>query len=212
MVDTECLMSTVVDEDTAAVPGNRVSSVNEGFDAAQAREAQQTPRRLRLVDTQPTFVDSSSGNRFSPLRDDDDVEADDSDSDESESLSVVDPEFAEEEVRADPELQVDRAHNFHAAFHSLEGVDVRSMFEMGAHVMKTVPGCTRGVLRGAFRLAIDEVLAGWTAGNVNRQERGWKLFFLIPRMLLYRPLRGGTVSRRKLQDRVDFFNRDCGSS
>ena len=61
------------DEDTAAVPGNRVRSVNEGFGAAQAREAQHTPRRLRLVGTHPTFVDLSSGNRFSPLRDDDDV-------------------------------------------------------------------------------------------------------------------------------------------
>ena len=132
-------------------------------------------------------------------------EADESDSDESESLSVVDPEFAGEEVRADPELQVDRVYNFHAAFHSLEGVDVLSMFETRAHVMKTVPGM-RGVLRGTFRLAIDEALAGWITGNVNRQERGVKLFFLIPRMLLYRPVRGGTVSHRKLQDPVDFFN------
>ena len=142
------------DEDTfAAVPGNRVGSVDEGFGAARAGEAQRTPRRLRLVGTQPTHVDSSSGNRFSPLRDDDDdSETDVSDSDESESLSVVDPEFVGDEVRAEPELQVDRVHNFHAAFHSLEGVDVRSMFETRAHVMKTVPGCMHGVLRGAFRL------------------------------------------------------------
>ena len=127
-----------------------------------------------------------------------------SDSDESESLSVVDPEFLGEEFRAEPELQVGRVHNFHAVFDSLDEADVKLMFDTRAHVMKIVPGCMRGVVRVAFRLALEEVL---TVGNVNRQERGWKLFLLVPKMLLYRPHRGGTVSRRKLQDRVGLFNR-----
>ena len=49
-------------------------------------------RRLLLVGTQPTNVDSSPGNRFSPLRNDDE-DPEESESDEFESLSVVDPEL-----------------------------------------------------------------------------------------------------------------------
>ena len=112
-----------------------------------------------------------------------------------------------EEFRADVQLPVDRVHNLHAAFHGLEGVDVKSMFETRVQVMETIPGCMRGVVGGALRLAIEAVLAGWTVGNVNRQERGWKLSFSVSRMLLYRPHRGGTLPRRKLQDRLGLFNR-----
>ena len=44
----------------------------------------------------------------------------------------------------------------------------------------------RGAFQRALRLAMDEV---WKVGNhsVLCHERGWKLFLLIPRMLLSRP-------------------------
>ena len=35
--------------------------------------------------------------------------------------------------------------------------------------------------------------------------RGWKLFFLLPRILLHRPARGGLVPKAQLQERVDKF-------
>ena len=37
------------------------------------------------------------------------------------------------------------------------------------------------------------------------QIRGWKVFFLVPRLLLFRPKRGGSVPRKQLEDRVAFF-------
>ena len=195
------------------------------------------------------------------------------------------------------QLPVDRVHNLNAAFHSSEGVDVKSMFETTVQVMETIPGCMRGVVggalrltieevlagwtvgsnwfssaatvfdclgihaamisasevmvrrgtrgvvkegwigrgytsggderlvlmargwqsifsrlaggitceihvaatgfRGAFQLAIEEVLAGWTVGNVNRQERGWKLSFSVSRKLLYRPHMGWHTATEK---------------
>ena len=38
-----------------------------------------------------------------------------------------------------------------------------------------------------------------------QEERGWKLFFLIPQLLLFRPARGGIVPRDKLEDRLRRF-------
>ena len=59
-------------------PGHLYAGVAvPAFDAvvpeARAGQAQRTPRRLRLVGKQPTHVDNLSGNRFSALREDDDV-------------------------------------------------------------------------------------------------------------------------------------------
>ena len=39
------------------------------------------------------------------------------------------------------------------------------------------------------------------------QIRGWKLFFLVPRLLLFRPRRGGSVPRKQLEDRVALFQK-----
>ena len=42
---------------------------------------------------------------------------------------------------------------------------------------------------------------------MTRQERGWKLFLLLPRMLLHRSPRGGLIPRAKLLDRFEMFIR-----
>ena len=36
--------------------------------------------------------------------------------------------------------------------------------------------------------------------------RGWKLLLLLPRMILFRPPRGGNVSREKLESRIVAFH------
>ena len=49
-----------------------------------------------------------------------------------------------------------------------------------------------------------EVLDGNNQGHELRAERGWKLLMLLPRMLSTKP-RGGKVSKKKLQERIDLF-------
>ena len=53
--------------------------------------------------------------------------------------------------------------------------------------------------QAALRVALGEISTGQERGDEQRQERGWKLFFLLPRMLLSRPCRGGLVPRKKLE-------------
>ena len=71
-----------------------------------------------------------------------------------------------------------------------------------AVVMKTVPKFLRGPHRSAMRLAMEEALHE----NDHRRERGWKLFFLLPRLLLFRPARGGNTHKGKLAQRFQYFS------
>ena len=43
--------------------------------------------------------------------------------------------------------------------------------------------------------------------EVVRQERGWKLLMLLPRLLLHRPPGGGKIPKRKLVERFEKFSR-----
>ena len=72
--------------------------------------------------------------------------------------------------------------------------------------MKSVPKFMQGVYRCAMRHALDALIVGESQSDVLAQTRVWKLFFLIPRMFLFRPSRGGQVSKKVLMARVDLFN------
>ena len=53
----------------------------------------------------------------------------------------------------------------------------------------------KGAFRSALRTALDEVIAGHELGSESRMTRGWKLFLLLPRLLLHRPSRGSHCGR-----------------
>ena len=71
--------------------------------------------------------------------------------------------------------------------------------------MRSVPRILNGLFRVALRIAVQEILHGVTAWDVARQVRGWKVLFLLPRMLLSRPPRRGKVSKEKLTERLENF-------
>ena len=54
---------------------------------------------------------------------------------------------------------------------------------------------------------MEEILAGVRSQNVDLEENGWRLFLLLPRMLLHKPARGGGVPKHKLMERFNMFNR-----
>ena len=105
-------------------------------------------RRLRLALTQPTREDTLSGNRFTVLHEDE-VEAPvaqvSDETSESDTESLPDPEFESEEVLVEPEVRFQRGNNFQAAFLSLDGINIKEMFETRDQVMRTVPFFMRRV-------------------------------------------------------------------
>ena len=91
-----------------------------------------------------------------------------------------------------------------AGLEYLDQVELHIVFRTRALVMKNVPFMMKGVFRVALTTAMGEVLRGHDDGDELRKERGWKMLMLLPRMLLARP-RGGRISQRKLQTRINMF-------
>ena len=89
---------------------------------------------------------------------------------------------------ADDELMFTRATR--DAFASLVGVDLKTIFPYRVCIMGSPPGFMRGAHRAAMRFALEEVESGVDANNEQRICQGWKLFLLLPRMLLHKPARG----------------------
>ena len=91
------------------------------------------------------------------------------------------------------------------AFASLDSVNLVEVFNRRAHVMRAVPLVFRGAFHSALKLAMQEIVDGARSEDLVRCTRAWKLFFLLPRMLLFRPVRRGLVPRTKLEERFRQF-------
>ena len=129
-------------------------------------------------------------------------EADDT---ESVEWSAVDEEWADTvSVPEDDVVAPVRILEVREAFRGLDIVDVETILEQRAAVMKTVPIFLRGPFRNALKVALAEILA---SPDAVRQERGWKLLILLPRMLLHRPPGGGLIAKEKLEARFHAFGR-----
>ena len=89
----------------------------------------------------------------------------------------------------DTPLEVQEVRNItpavRVALTELDGVNLSE--EFSKPLMKNVPHCSRRPYRNAMRLAMNEA----NHSNAVRSKRGWRLFLLLPRLLLHRPPRGG---------------------
>ena len=124
---------------------------------------------------------------------------------ESVGFSEEGSEVSGEVVQSPPSPTVDVmdpiAGTVRGAFRLLDGV------VLAHHFARRPSKFLRGPFRTALRIALTEVSEGIDRGDVTRQERGWKLLLLLPRMLLHRPPRGGLISKEKLGKRLDMFAR-----
>ena len=131
---------------------------------------------------------------------------------EQESLEDNESEQAaeEEDVECGEPVQdilfVPERRSMATGFESLDMVDLERVFEVRALVMESVPGFMKGAFRGAMKISLEEIKKGQLASNVETTTRGWKLFMLLPRMLLCRPPRGGLIPRKRLEERLAAFN------
>ena len=136
-------------------------------------------------------------------------ENDEDEDSESDTISVGGVSEAGEDAREEPTAPESpirlRPRGRQEAFASLDVVELKSVFSHRAHLLRTIPFILKGAFRSALRTGLDEVIAGHDQGNESRLTRGWKLFMLLPRLLLHRPARGGMVPRKKLEERVSCF-------
>ena len=100
----------------------------------------------------------------------------------SEEASVGEAEFSETVVESP--IAFERGRGFAEVFASLVSVDLKSIFTDRAHVMRSIPFIMGGAFRCALRTALEEVISGIERHCDIRVIRGWKLFLLLPRLLL----------------------------
>ena len=98
---------------------------------------------------------------------------------------------------------VRRSRAITRAFATLDEVNLEEVFRDGAWVMKKPPTFLKGAYQGAVRVAMQEALSE-TRSEPSR-TRAWKLFLLLPRILLFRQGRGGLIPQNKLRERFAMF-------
>ena len=96
--------------------------------------------------------------------------------------------------------------NFLGSFQWLVEVDLEVVFKQRPCLMKSVPGFLKWAYRSAMRVALTEIDQGRSEEDATRSSRGWKLFLLLPRLLLHKPPRGGLVPKKQLQHRFEVFS------
>ena len=87
-----------------------------------------------------------------------------------------------------------RARNVAIGMSNLDGVHLTEIFKQRARVMRTVLLFLKGAFRSAMWVAFEEAQCARDRNDDIRDTRAWKLFLLLPRMLLSRQLRGGRVT------------------
>ena len=135
---------------------------------------------VNLTDGEVAAMSDTESNRTVPADgwDDDPAEEDD-------RMSEADVGFvggAEESEEEDVPFRLPGMATLRGAFASLDDVNLLEEFDERACVMKSVPRFMLGPHRIATRVALEDMN---TTDEV-RVERGWKLFLLFPRSLLYR--------------------------
>ena len=129
-----------------------------------------------------------------------------------DSDSEVDPSVAGdvvvEESDEDQEVVVGlpRGVVLRMALRNLDDVDPRVLFRQRASVMRSVPRFPHRPFRNVLKMALEEATWGNYRQDEVRQERGWKLLELLPRMLLHRDPGGGLISKTKLRARFEAFS------
>ena len=106
----------------------------------------------------------------------------------------------------DPEVgDVRLSAGARAALQSLDDLNLVEEPSRRPSVMKSPFAFLRGAFRSALKLAIQEAVQGCETGDLMRQGRGWKLLMMLPRMLLFKLPRGGSIGKERLWslDRFD---------
>ena len=77
--------------------------------------------------------------------------------------------------------------------------------------LKAVPRCIRGpylrILTQCL-VAVESSQVAWNAGTGNEVSvvQAWKIFLLLPRMLLHKAKRGGEAGERERKRRIELFD------
>ena len=88
----------------------------------------------------------------------------------------------------------------------LDNIDEQEVFQLRVHLLKICPHFLKGRLRQSFFIALHERSKRKLEADSVGEKRAWKLFALVPIMLLHRSRNTGFVGRSELVQRVEDFD------
>ena len=94
----------------------------------------------------------------------------------------------------------------------LDQVDLAEWFWKRFPMLKTCPHFFRGRLRQCFTVALRKRYRAMQVGDIQTEERVWKVFGLVTMMLMHRPKGTGSAGRDELAKRVGDFARADGQN
>ena len=91
------------------------------------------------------------------------------------------------------------------SWEQLDQVDLTDFFLLRLAMLKSCPHFLRARLRESFGTALAERHRAKSVGDEVGESRAWKLFGLVPAMLLHQPRCAGIIGRDELARRADQF-------
>ena len=85
----------------------------------------------------------------------------------------------------------------------LDTVDLSTEFGLRIPTLRSCPNFLRGRWRHALCHALEARRDARAAGDKEEETRAWKLFGLLPTLLLHRPREAGDVGRAELEKRFN---------
>ena len=92
------------------------------------------------------------------------------------------------------------------AWPQMDAVNLEQEFHRRVNVIRKCPAFLRGRVRHAYRVALEERDAAAAHGDLEGEDRAWKVFGLIPQLILCRPAGCERVDPRELEARLDAFS------
>ena len=136
-----------------------------------------------------------------------------SDSDSQVEVANVGPHHSDlDSGEEDPEVEVEVPVSSlafgaatRAALVAMDRVDLEDEFLTRACVIQCVPAFLRGLYRASMRFVLIEADRARKTSDTVTLSRAWKLFLILPRLLLHRPPRGGNIPKCRLLQRFSDF-------
>ena len=94
-----------------------------------------------------------------------------------------------------------------AAPASLDAVDATAVLRQPCPLFRSLPAFVKGPLRQAMHFALTQLFKAASEPAGIDAQRAWKLWLLLPRMLLLRPSAAPRVPKPELRARFDCFFR-----
>ena len=92
---------------------------------------------------------------------------------------------------------------WHSLLSGVDEVELDDWFALRVPTLRSCPHFLRGRLRHCFAIALREQRRAKIEGDEAAEVRAWKLFGLVPMMLLHRPKPTGSIGRDELAIRAE---------